>query len=132
MTIDSRIYLYVVEEESYPDKAVIVQEGRHGDWMYLLLEGQVKVKRNTEKGTLNLATLGEGDIFGESAFLQNSDKKRSVSVVANGPVVVGLLDMQQLGAVYNDLPGLLRRLLSKLAQRVDDSIEQLVALATQK
>ena len=45
MTIDGLLYGYVASEENYPDKAVIIEEGSKGDWVYVILKGSAKVKK---------------------------------------------------------------------------------------
>ena len=65
MTIDGLVYGYVASEETYQDKAVIIEEGSKGDWVYVILKGSAKVRKRTRKGAVTLDTLGEGDIFGD-------------------------------------------------------------------
>ena len=100
MAIDSRLFQYVLSEESYPDKAVIVKEGTPGDWIYLLLEGRVHVKKKTPKGNIRMATLKEGTVFGELIFLQMTKGSRTATIVADGTVTVGLLDMDRLSQEF--------------------------------
>ncbi len=56
MPINPLIYDYVSSEKDYPDKAVILEEGRGGDWIFIILEGQVKVKKRSQKGMVTLDT----------------------------------------------------------------------------
>lgn len=130
MALDPRIYSYVKTEESYPDKAVIVKEGAHGDWIYVVLEGRVKVRKKTEKGMLTIATLREGAVFGEMVFLQNRRGQRSATVVADGNVAVGILDVNQLGSELGKLSPMLRKLLSALADRLEEVSGKLVEMAS--
>ena len=44
MSVNSEVLGYIVSEESYADKAVIVKEGSVGDWVYVILKGRVKIK----------------------------------------------------------------------------------------
>ena len=69
MTIDQFVYGYVANEETYSDKAGIIEEGGKGDWVYVILEGRAKVRRKTQKGVVTLDTFKEGDIFGEMVLL---------------------------------------------------------------
>ena len=131
MTMDPRIYSYVKTEESYPDTGVIVNEGAHGDWIYVVLEGRVKVRKKTEKGMLTVATLKEGAVFGELVFLQNKRGQRSASVVAEGAVTVGILDANQLSSEMGKLSPMLRKLLAALADRLEAVSSNLVAIASQ-
>jgi CRP-like cAMP-binding protein len=58
----------------------ILREGDPGDTAYLILEGEVSVRKFTENGELELARLGPGDIFGEMCLVD--EKPRSASVIA--------------------------------------------------
>lgn len=60
--------------------AVIFEEGYPADGVYLICSGQVKVIRNRAGTEITLATLGEGSIFGEMAFI--NARPRSATVIA--------------------------------------------------
>ena len=64
MSIPSQLYVYIVSEEEHDDQAVIIEEGGYSNWAYIVLEGQVKVKKNTDKGLATIHTVKEGGIFG--------------------------------------------------------------------
>ncbi len=49
MTINSLVYEYVSSEETYPGGATVIKEGSTGYWVYLILEGRVKIKKKTSK-----------------------------------------------------------------------------------
>jgi hypothetical protein len=59
----------------------IVREGSPGDAMYLLLEGEVRVRLNIAGKESILATLCAGEFFGEVALFDHGP--RSADVVAN-------------------------------------------------
>lgn len=126
MEIDNRLYKYVATEESHPDGSVIIEEGSHGNWVYLVLEGQVKVKKETPKGKLTITTLKAGSIFGELIFLQMGEGNRTASIVADGPVTVGLMDMDRLEKEFHELSPLLKQLIAVLSKRLQQSTERLV------
>ena len=129
MNLAADVYHYVAEEESYPDQAVIVKEDGYGDWLYMILEGQAKVKRKTAKGVLTISTLKVGAVFGELHFMPAGERRRKVTVVADGPVVVGIVDSNQLNAAFAQLPPMMKKILSAMANRVDDAVDQLMVLA---
>ena len=39
--------LYIRDEETHPDGTVIFEEGGFSDWVYVIMEGEVKVSKNT-------------------------------------------------------------------------------------
>ncbi len=122
MTIDGLVYGYVASEEVYPDKAVIIEEGSKGDWVYLILEGSAKVRKRTRKGVVTLDTLSEGDIFGEMVLLETGQELRSASVVAAGGLVrLGVLDSERLVKDYGTLSPQLRALMRSLIRRLKET-----------
>jgi len=59
---------------------VIIKQGGDGDFYYIIKTGKCKVTRTSKTGSeLTLATLKDGDAFGEEALL--SDAKRNANIV---------------------------------------------------
>jgi Cyclic nucleotide-binding domain len=69
------------EVEKVPQWAVIVKQGDHGDAMYLILEGELRVRIEVGGKETILTTLGPGDFFGDISLLDQGP--RSADVVAN-------------------------------------------------
>jgi CRP-like cAMP-binding protein len=92
-------YLYIVDEEEYHDGRVVVKEGGHGKWIWVVLEGTVTVTKDTPKGSVTLARLGEGSYIGSFTSLLFQDLARSATATAEGDVRLGLLDTQRLAEV---------------------------------
>ena len=68
--------------EEVPVKAgdVIIKQGDDGDFYYIIKSGKCKVTRTSKTGSeLTLATIKDGDAFGEEALL--SDAKRNANIV---------------------------------------------------
>ncbi|MDY6881451.1 MAG: cyclic nucleotide-binding domain-containing protein [Desulfatiglans sp.] len=128
MTIEQFIYGYIAKEETYQDGDIILEEGSSGDWVFVILRGQVKVKKRTPKGMITLDTLKEGEIFGELVLLQTGRKARTASVVADGPLQVGILDNEQLFKDYDAIPQQLRSLLRSLAKRLVNTTNKAVSM----
>ena len=76
------LHSYVVEETTYSDREVIIEEGSKGSWIYVILEGIAKVKKRTPKGMVTVDILREGEVFGEITFLEAGMSTRSASVIA--------------------------------------------------
>lgn len=119
MSIDPAIDPYVVEVRDYSDGDVIIEEGSFGSWIYVILEGSVKVKKRTAKGMVTVDALNEGEVFGEMVFLEGGKGARSASVIAaQGAVKAGLLDTQRLTSDYEavspEVKTLIQSLMSKL------------------
>lgn len=124
MAVNSQVLGYIVSEESYSDKAVITKEGSVGDWVYVILEGRVKIKKQTSGGLLTIATLSEGYFVGEMAMLKQSNSKRTAWAVADGPVVLGVLDSVRLAQEWESQPAKMKKLISNLIQNIEESTQK--------
>jgi CRP-like cAMP-binding protein len=131
MAVDQLLYVYVLNEEDYPANSVIVREGSKGDWMYVILEGKVKIKKNTPKGMVTIGTLKEGDILGEMALFDAvvADRIRTASAIAEGPVKVGVLDANRLLKDFESVSTQLKGLTKTLVKRLKDTTQRAVNLA---
>lgn len=69
-----------------PAGQVIFREGDESDKAYIIRSGKVEIYRKLQQGTLLLATLGEGEIFGEMGVL--SEQPRAAYAAAAGDVTV--------------------------------------------
>jgi len=128
MADSEKILPYVLSEENFPDKAFIVKEDGSGDWIYVILDGRVKIKKNTSKGMLTIDTLTEGDFIGEMVLFKEGGTQRPYSAIAEGPVLVGSLDLDQLIQDWENQPERLRKLISTLMENLDDSINKMVTM----
>jgi len=87
-------YSYVVDEESFYDGDEIVQEGNHGNWIWVILEGIAEIVKETPRGTIRLLRIGDGAFLGSVASLLRADNVRSATVTAVGNIQLGMLDSQ--------------------------------------
>jgi len=126
MTVNSQVLDYIASEESFLDKSVIIKEGSMGDWIYVILEGRVKIKKQTSRGLLTIDTLSKGDFVGEMAMLKQGNKTRTASVVADGPVVLGLLDSVRLAKEWEAQPTRIKKLISNLIQNLEEATKKAV------
>jgi len=108
----------LLEEEEYQDGDVILREGTSTDWIYIILEGKVRIQKSTPKGAVAVATIGEGQIVGEMAFLERGKEPRAASAVASGHVRLGVLDRDRLTKEYDSLSPLFRKLILTLVRRM--------------
>jgi len=131
MAIDQLLYVYVLSEEDYPANAVIVREGSKGEWIYIVLEGKVKIKKNTPKGMVTIGTFREGDIIGEMALFETvvADRTRTASAIADGPVKVGVLDTNRLLKDFESISPQLKDLIKSLVVRLKETTDKAVQLA---
>ena len=126
MSLEPFLHTYIVDEESYPDGTVILQEGTLGRWAYVVLEGQVKVTKQTKGGSMMIETIGKGGVFGEFALLETDRDRarRTASVVASSAVRIGVLDREMILHEYDQLSPRLKRLIYTLLMRLKETTDR--------
>jgi hypothetical protein len=75
-----------MEVERAPQWSTIVKQGDPGDTMYLILQGELRVRINVMGKETILTTLGVGDFFGDISLFDQGP--RSADVVANNDSVL--------------------------------------------
>ena len=108
----------ILEEEEYEDGDLILREGTSTDWIYIVLEGRVRIQKATPRGAVAITTLGENCFVGEMAFLEKGKVPRAASAVAMGNVRLGVLDHDRLTKEYDSLSPLFRKLILTLVRRL--------------
>jgi CRP-like cAMP-binding protein len=119
-------YSYVVDEEAFYDGDEIVQEGNHGNWVWVILEGTAEIVKDTPKGRLKLLQIGDGAFLGSIAALLKGDNMRSATVTAAGNIQLGMLDSQLLTSELAHLSRDFRDFVSCLDARLKKTTNMLV------
>jgi CRP-like cAMP-binding protein len=101
-----------------PGEVLTRQGGAARDSM-LILKGSARVERNGRR----IARLREGDCFGEMSLLDG--RPRSATVVAERPTSVLVIPARSFARLLQDVPGLARRILVQLSQRLREADEEL-------
>lgn len=125
-------YSYVVDEEAFSDGDKITQEGRHGDWVWVVLEGIIEVVKETPLGQLSLLRLGAGAFVGSVASSLMGGNARSATVLAVGNVQVGVLDSQRLFTEYSATSEVFRGIILSLDKRLKQITQRAVATYTKR
>ena len=100
------------DEVSMTEGTLIMDQGQMGREAFVIVDGEVIVKRNKRK----VATLGPGDVVGEMSLLDRGP--RTASVVAGTDVTLLVIDSRRFLAVIDDIPAISRKLLEALAKRI--------------
>jgi CRP-like cAMP-binding protein len=109
--------------KDYKDGDNIFEENSIGREMYIILTGKVKVIKERDGVETTLATLEEGEFFGEMSLFDNNPRSATVKALGN----IKLLEINQknfLKKISRD-PSLAFRMLEKMSQRIrktDDKI----------
>ncbi len=105
----------LANEETYTDGQIIFKENSPGDWVYIILSGNVEIFRTIDDKKYVLSNLKAGDVFGEMAFIGNT--KRTASAVAVGTTVIAAIDRDTLDREFNKLSSDFRFILKTLVSR---------------
>lgn len=84
------------------DGEIIIQEDTWPYYAYILKEGRARVLKNVGGKQVLIGSLTKGDIFGEMAFLGKT--KRTVSVIADGDVIVEMITRDAFMNFVDKLP----------------------------
>ena len=100
--------------ETAVEGKTIIREGGSANAFYAIEDGTVKVERDGE----HLADLGPGDVFGEQALLEKSE--RSASVTATSPVRLIRIDHWEIPRMRKAMPEVVEELKRKVEERSSD------------
>ena len=120
-------YSYVVDEEGFYDGDEIVQEGNHGDWIWVILEGTAEIIKKADSGPIEILRIGDGAFLGSVAALFSGGRVRSATVKAVGNVQLGMLDSQLLANELANVSAEFKSLLTSIDSRLKQVIEMAVA-----
>ena len=91
---------------------MLIREGERGREFFVLLDGEVEVRRKGRK----LATRRKGDFFGEIALV--SDVPRTATVTATTPVRALVIRDQEFRTLVGNAPAIALKLLQTVAERL--------------
>lgn len=111
-------YNYVVDEEEFYEGTKIVEEGKHGNWIWVILDGMVDIVKETPDGPFTIVKIGTGAFIGGMASFLLEGHVRSASAVAAGKVQLGVLDSQRIAGEYARMSSGLKDLLKTLDNRL--------------
>ena len=101
--------------EKYDAGAVIIRQGDTGDKFYIIRNGQAEVTVTRDGETRNVATLGEGEFFGEAALLTGEPRNATVRAVT--PLLVYALTKDDFQSTLNSVGSFRDQLERALLQR---------------
>ncbi len=121
-------YSYVVDEEGFYDGDEIVQEGNHGDWIWVILEGIAEISKETANGSLEILRIGDGAFLGSVAALISGGRVRTATVTAVGNVQLGMLDSQLLANELANVSADFKSVLNSVDLRLKQVVEMAVKI----
>jgi CRP-like cAMP-binding protein len=107
------------EDLEVPEGKVLCREGETAQEFFVIVDGEVDVTQDGER----VATLSDGDFFGEIALLE--DIPRTATVTAKAPLRFFVLTRQAFWSLIERQPDVERKILRALAKRVLASTDDL-------
>jgi len=101
----------------YAPGAVIFQEGDRGEELYIIIEGEVEIRKSTySSSSKTLISLHAGDIFGEMSIIEN--KARSASAVAIKPTKLLVMNDVLFERMIEKNPDFAKKMIRILSGRI--------------
>lgn len=104
----------IADEIDLPEGKVLIREGEHGREFFVLLDGEVVVRRNGRK----LSSVGRGDFIGEIALV--SKRPRTATVTATSPVRALVIRDVEFKTLLRNKPEMALKILATVAERLPD------------
>jgi cAMP-dependent protein kinase regulator len=116
--------LEAVSLEEFPAGTVVIEEGAPGECLYILKSGEVEVfASGAQKEKVTLATLKEGDYFGEISLITGRPRTASVRTLRPAELVrLGKADFDRIVALH---PETLKVLEDSLQARLENKLRML-------
>ena len=102
----------ITDEIAVPEGKVLITEGDRGREFFVIISGEVEVRRRGRK----VAALGPGTYFGEIALL--SQQPRTATVTAVTPLRVLVIADRAFVDLLDEIPELWLKVARSLAERV--------------
>jgi|GEM_PF-112968 len=115
---------FVREEQEFSSGEPIVNQGKLGAWLCVILQGFANVYKDSGKGKVRLCRLGPGALIGNVPTFMNYKYQKSMSITAAGQVKVGVFDMQNLMSDFANISNTMRNLALSLDRRFGELTER--------
>ncbi len=105
---------------------LVIEEGTKGTSAFVVLSGAVEVLKRSGKNEVTVATLGEGQVFGEMGLIE--DKPRSATVKAISEIKVREINRDDFNALLKTKPSMLIPIMKGLFERLRQASDRLAEL----
>ncbi len=107
----------VTQEMDYPDNSTVIKQGKVGETVFLIVDGEVEVIKEKEDGEqIILDKIGAGDSFGEMALLDN--EMRSATIRTIKPSCFLILHQQEFNETVMEYPRIALKISKVLSSRI--------------
>jgi CRP-like cAMP-binding protein len=103
----------IAQEVDYPAATPVLREGEHGAEFFVVVEGEVDIRRGA--GTLD--TIRAGGFFGEIALITGSP--RTATVTTGTPVKALVIERDDFRALLEGSPPIQLKVLEAVSERLE-------------
>jgi signal transduction histidine kinase len=107
---------HVIREIPLTAGQIIFQEGDEGDGIYMVKAGKVQISAMVGQERRPISLVGEGDMFGEMAVMDN--ERRSATASAEVETVVYFIPRDEMLKMLSRSPGLAQSLVREISRRL--------------
>ncbi len=107
----------------YYDKSILFCEHEHGEDVFIIQDGKVKITKIVGDKEVLLAVLNPGDILGEMALIE--DRPRSATAIAFGDVKTLVINKQNFMIMVQNKPQIVMKIIFLLSERIWIAYRQL-------
>ncbi len=107
-----------IKRIKYKQGELILKEGDYGVSIYKIVEGKVKIYKESGTGEAHLAILGAGEIIGEMTFLSGHAQPRSASAKALEDSELEVWHFSRLQKEYEEMPRILKYITNQSLKRL--------------
>ena len=100
------------DEITMTEGSLIIDQGQTGREAFIILSGDVTIKRSGRK----IAVLGAGDVVGELSLLDHGPRTASAICATDCSLLV--IDQRRFISVLDDVPSIAHKLMGVLASRI--------------
>jgi len=118
----------VMKRADYLSDELIVEQGANDEELFVLLEGEVKVRQRGPSGSTDLATLEPGSTFGEMALFGEGERSADIVAVRSASCLV--LERSHFEDLARQRPGILLQICRVMGVRLRAANQKLHELQT--
>lgn len=111
---DRRLLTRTAEHRDFAPDEVILAEGEQRNALFVIVSGSARVERAHMEFSLEIARLGEGELFGDMGFIESLPA--SATIVADGPTTVEIIDAAHVQSLIEQDAGFYGRFYQSLAR----------------
>ena len=118
MELPESITAFVRNRLTFKQGQSIFEEGSQARYIFIIMQGKVRIRKHTPKGMVTLAVLEKGQVLGETSFFDKAAKLRAAEAVAETDVVLGVLNREKLEQELSLISPIQQEILAGLARRI--------------